>query len=206
MKKKNIPEHLKKEMDSQKDSGVYERLSTEDKKRFAKAAAKIKIANDFYVEWKEDTEPRLKSMGYEDQYEELSGLLEAVRAHKKRYGLEGVVKIDAVEMEVVNAMEVIEKRHPELKDNLSFSAIGLFCQAMARTDIIPQKDLSNENYCKSICEKYSLPYKDNVRQYFSGSPTRMQKNKIIKLILPKIADSDSQKIEAYLIGNTDIHG
>jgi hypothetical protein len=82
----------------------------------------------------------------------------------------------------------------------SFPVIGLFCSLIQNAGADEKGGDSKEAYCKRICEKYNLPYADNVRQNYSEhwSPTKKYLKKIINEILPHIDAETKKKIDLYL--------
>jgi hypothetical protein len=80
-------------------------------------------------------------------------------------------------------IEKIEKK--KRADKLQAPAIGLFCECINESKALSKS--SNENiadYCMKVCEKYELKYTERVRQNFSGSFTKENKQKVIDLIFP----------------------
>ena len=88
------------------------------------------------------------------------------------------------------------------KDNIQSPVISLFCYLANNSDLIT-KEINETvlSYCKRVCSKYNLPFKDRVRQGFSTSYNKINIRKVKELILPNIDEIDKELIISYLDNN-----
>jgi hypothetical protein len=90
------------------------------------------------------------------------------------------------------------------KKQPAWTELGRFCALIQDAGIVPKRGDDNTSYCMRVCEKYNLPYADNVRQNYTEhwNPTRRQfkqmKNKTLPLIDPHLDAKTKKDIDLYL--------
>lgn len=95
----------------------------------------------------------------------------------------------------ISALKKSEKK----KNNFGAPVLALLCYLINESGI-DKKDESEsiEYYCKRICERYKFPYRDRIRQNFSGSNTKKNRTNLIEKVLPLLEPETKDKIQEYL--------
>lgn len=85
--------------------------------------------------------------------------------------------------------------------------IAIFCRIIDDAKIERIGNKTQENYCKKICEDYSLNYTNRVRVNFTQniSPTKKQLSKVIESIIPLLNEELKTKINEYINNKTKMY-
>jgi hypothetical protein len=105
------------------------------------------------------------------------------------------------------------KKHSETKNGkLQAPDIALFCRIVEHSKTMKRGyDEKYQKFCMKVCQKFSLPYTDRVRQNFKDAEPELKETdkKFIKIeehILPNLPIEAKRKIDQYIKGKIKLYG
>jgi hypothetical protein len=130
---------------------------------------------------------------------------ELIGLHEKRssYKEGRDIKILALANRFIDYIKPLPSQQTETKsEQPKAPVIALFCNLVNESKLIEKGETESvENYCKRICESYKFFFTDRIRQGFFNSNNKENIKKIKEIILPKIDEAGSKKINEYLNRN-----
>lgn len=96
--------------------------------------------------------------------------------------------------------EALPTQQTETKTNkLKGNVLGLFCALINKIGIDKRNETESAKvYCERICNKYTLPYTDRVRQNYNVNETKKLIQELTEKVLPLIDNEVKILIQKYL--------
>lgn len=174
---------------------AYKQEVTEKRKQaLQNRLAKLKTTEEKILFLRDEKAKYLQNISA--QTLEVSGSVHAKFAPNAELFFDRYIQIE------IHKLEKSKHKTSKKEGVLLAPVVKLFCALVHQSNINIRGEESAEDFCKSVCKQFNLPYPLNTRKYFNQEADIKAKDKNLKkvkeLILPQIPEKERIIIEEYI--------